>query len=568
MPRIVSVWFPAWPIERLRRHTPACVPGNTPFALVEAGGHGLTITAANTIAMQQGVAVGATLADVRAALPNLMTAPAEPRRDSAALLGLARWLGRYGPAHNCDGLDGAWIDVTGVPHLFGGERPLLDDLVRRFSAQGITARVGLADTLGGAHALARFGPPHASPNPAATSIAAPGRTREALAGLPVAALRLPSETVHLLGRLGLKRIGALYGLPRVALERRFRDSGRGASARKPGTQTARGTAAGVLLRLDQALGLIGEPRAALAPLPETAVRWPFPEPLISAEGIAAALDGLAGDLCGRLAAQGLGGRRFTLTLYRSDGTVAEVRAGTSAPSRDPAHLGRLIGEKLGSIDAGFGIDLMLLAVCGLEPLVHTQATLVTQPPDGQVRTAQAEPGALIDRLTSRLGESAVLRLEQSASHRPERAQRLRPAMLGLPWSSPEAASRRDRPHPARPAFLLHYPEPVGVVAEVPHGAPARLHWRRVVRRIVRAQGPERIAPEWWRGHSIDPLAANADAPHLPAGSHPATRDYWRLEDEAGAGYWVFREGLYEREEDATIEGADGDPRWYLQGLFA
>ena len=568
MPRIVSVWFPAWPIERLRRHRPAGVPRSVPFALVETGRHGLTITAANTIALQQGVTVGATLADVRAALPGLITAPAEQRLDNAALLGLARWLGRYGPAHNQDGPDGAWIDVTGVPHLFGGETALLDDLVQRLTAQGITARVGLADTPGAAHALARFGPARLSTRAPATSIAAPGQTREALAGLPVAALRLPPETVHLLGRLGLTRIGRLYGLPRVALERRFRDAGRGTSARKPGVQTARGAAAGVLLRLDQALGLIGEPRASLTPLPDTAVRQPFPEPLISAEGIATALGELAGDLCDRLAAQGLGGRRFALALYRSDGTVAEVRAGTSAAARDAAHLGRLIGEKLGSIDAGFGIDLMVLAVSGLEPLVHTQATLDTQGPIGRAPIAKTGPGALIDRLTSRLGESAVLRLEQRASYRPERAQRLRPAMHGLPWSCPEAASRRDRPHPARPAFLLHPPEPVSVVAEVPHGAPARLRWRRVVRCIVRTQGPERIAPEWWRGHCINPLAAGADATHLPAGVRPATRDYWRLEDEAGAGYWVFREGLYEREEEAALEGEDGDPRWYLQGLFA
>jgi protein ImuB len=101
---------------------------------------------------------------------------------------------------------------------------------------------------------------------------------------------------------------------------------------------------------------------------------------------------------------------------------------------------------------------------------------------------------------------------------------------------------------SRPAFLLASPEPIDVIAEVPEGPPARFTWRRVERRIARAEGPERIAPEWWReiGQRTDTKMGR-------------TRDYYRIEDEGGAGYWVFREGLYGREEEA--------PSWFLHGLF-
>ena len=540
------------------------MPESTPFALVEAGRHGLTITALNARASAEGLQIGATLADARAALPGLATAEAEPRQDDTALTGLAHWLGRYGPAHNRDGPDAAWVDVTGVAHLFGGEAALIGDLVQRLASQGITARVGLADTLGAAHAIARFGP-----GTIAACTAGIGETRTALAGLPVAGLRVPPATVHLLGRLGLKRIGDLYGLPRGALERRFLEVTKSRSGKSRGSLASGGMAATVLLRLDQALGLLREPRASLVPPPETSVRLPFPEPLISAQGIETALAQLARDLCQRLEALGLGGRRFRLALYRTDGTVAGVRAGTSAPARDAAHLGRLIGAKLGGIDAGFGIDLMVLAVDELEPIVATQPAL-----DAAAASCRGEIGPLIDRLTGRLGADRVLRLGLRPSHRPERAHRFHPAIAG-PVLPPGDHPPPGRRLPARPAFLLHPPEPVSVVAEVPDGAPVRLRWRRVVRCIVRMEGPERIAPEWWRGQSATGAAgilglqgASPDAAHLPAGARPATRDYWRLEDETGAGYWVFREGLYGREDEGGLGGEDGDPRWYLQGLFA
>jgi protein ImuB len=153
--------------------------------------------------------------------------------------------------------------------------------------------------------------------------------------------------------------------------------------------------------------------------------------------------------------------------------------------------------------------------------------------------ARGEAAQLVDRLANRLGALRVTRLEVCASHIPERSERRVTALSHareLAWPLP--------PGPARPSLLLEQPEPICVVAEVPEGPPARFTWRRVERRIIKAQGPQRVAPEWW-----DEIAAKKSG----------TRDYYRIEDEGGAGYWVFREGLYGRDEEL--------PRWFLHGLF-
>jgi protein ImuB len=511
MKRIVSVWLPLWPIERMRRTQPSLVPDAAALALVEAGTHGIRITAVNPHAAAEGVRIGQALADARAAFPGLATQPADPRRDRSGLLRLARWCGRYGPNRNIDGEDGLWIDITGVAHLYGGEEKLLCDLIGRLSRFKLTARAGLADTLGAAHALARF-----APSPA---LAEEGRAEARLSGLPIEALRLAPETVLLLKRLGLRRIGELYRLPRAALQRRFR--------------SAKGVEA-VLMRLDQALGVRAEPRRPLIEPPALFVQRSWPDPLISAEQLEAETAALAQELCAHLSARGLGARRLCLSLYRADGTVAEARAGLSSPSWAPEHMTALIGEKLAALDAGFGVDVMVLAAVQVEKPGAQQATLAPR-----LTGARADAAQLVDRLANRLGPARVRRLEPRASHIPERAEAQVAAL-----ARPQEVSWPPATGPARPSLLLEQPEPIRVVAEVPEGPPARFVWRRVERRIVKAQGPQRIAPEWW-----DEIATKKSG----------TRDYYRIEDEGGAGYWVFREGLYGRDEEL--------PRWFLHGLF-
>ena len=424
---------------------------------------------------------------------------------------MARWASRYSPTLNVDGDDGLWLDITGVPHLFGGESALLADLATRLARAGFTARLGLAETLGGAHALARF----AKTSPC---IVPDGKLRATLATLPVEALRLEPETAHLLRRLGLKRIGQLYDLPRASLERRFH---------------AKEAAEAVLRRLDQALGSRAEKREVLLPVPDFVVRLPFAEPLITHDGVMAGLDHLAGELCRALARAGRGARRVVLWAARTDGSSTAVEAGLSAPSREAAHLVRLLKDKIETIDMGFGVDLMALAALATEQLSRTQTSLT--------ETDEANgPEVLIDALANRLGIGAVRRLFSRASHMPERAQSLRSAFAGVPAWTGDAP-----PKPPPPFLLLAKPEPLTVLAEIPEGPPARFTWRRVSRRVVKAEGPERIAPEWWRALL----------------SKPRPRDYYRIEDEDGCRYWVFREGLYQ-------ESADEPPCWFLHGVFA
>ena len=536
MSRMVSVWLPNLPIERLKlRRNGTPFPVDRPFALVGNEDRGLLLTALNAAAMRAGLVPGMGLADARAISPHLLTAPAEPEKDAACLLALARWSGRYSPSLNVDGTDGLWLDVSGVPHLFGGVSALLTDMAMRFARLGFSARLALAETLGGAHALARFG--RASP-----SMVPEGKIGEALAPLPVEALRLDGDVTRLLKRLGLKRIGQIYDLPRTSLERRFH---------------SREAAEAVLRRLDQALGRREEPRNPLLPAPDYAARLPFPEPLITHDGVIAGLDHLAEKLCQALSLARRGARRLHLTIYRADGTSAVIEAGLSAPCHDPSHLARLFEERIAAIDVGFGVDLMVLAALATEPLLPAQTAFAKSDERGK-----QEP--LIDRLASRLSGSALCRLFSRESHIPERAQETRSALAGAShWAEPAPVK------PPRPCLLFAEPEPLDVLAEIPEGPPARFTWRRVTRRVVKSEGPERIAPEWWRELATpSPGKGEGGDGHRPSpgGGHVASsvrsnpypgpppsrgrevratpRDYYRIEDEDGRRYWVFRAGLY------------------------
>jgi protein ImuB len=550
MSRFVSVFLPHLAIERLKRERAGCgaapLADDRPLAIVGNEERGLLLTAVNAASLGEGLFPGLGLADARAICPHLLTLPAAPKKDGEALLDLARWAScRYSPTLNTDGDDGLWLEVTGVPHLFGGERALLADMARRLARAGFTARLALAETNGAAHALSRYARP--------SLIVPDGEIEAALAPLPVEALRLAPEITSLLRRLGLKRIGQLYALPRASLERRFH---------------SKVTADSVLLRLDQALGRTQEPRIPLLPSPDFVARLPFPEPLISHDGVLSALDHLASALCAKLARTGRGCRRMALWVARADGSSTVIEAGLSAPSREPKHLLRLVQDKVEAVDMGFGVDLMALSALVTQPLPLAQTSLTET--NGKIG-----PEALIDRLVNRLGVRAVRRLVPRASHIPELAQSLRNAFAGPSlWPAPLAK-------PPRPPLLFASPEPLTVLAEIPEGPPARFTWRHVTRRVVKAEGPERIAPEWWRGlgcrdgaaNSIPPLDGEGGSAEGRAGwasgevwrekrgaltSRP--RDYYRVEDEDGHRYWMFREGLYQESEH-------GVPSWYLHGVF-
>ncbi len=475
------------------------------------------LRAVNGAARRGGLACGQRHADARAILPALASAPAEPEGERAALARLGRWCARWSPLvaldEAGDGTAGLLIDITGVAHLFDGEAALIADMRRRLAAAGVPARLALAGTVGAAWGLARFGD-------AVEAVIPSGGESAALAALPVAALRIGEAMATRARRLGLKRIGDLAAMPRAGLARRFRD----------------GEGLTLVRRLDQALGIEPEPLACLGVPPRHAVRAACPEPLLDADGISTRLAGLASALAADLERAGLGARALTLSAWRTDGRVETLAIRLGRPGRAPAVWRRLFGEAgLGRIDPGFGIDALALRADIAEPLGPAQATL-----DGEAEAAGERLAALVDRLAARLGARAVRIARERPSWLPERAARWLPAQGAAMVAREEATGR------PRPLVLLDPPEPVETVYAVPEGAPAQFRWRRVLRRVTRAEGPERIEPEWWR----------------MAGRRRALRDYYRVEDDQGVRYWLYREGLFGRE----AEGAPA-PSWWMHGLF-
>jgi protein ImuB len=459
-------------------------------------------------------------------LPSLLSAPAEPDRDLATLKRLALWAERYSPCVMADARvpaqEGLLLDMTGGAHLFGGEAALLSDIRARLARAGIRARAAIADTPVAAWGLARYS--------VHDEVAAPaGRTREAIADLPMEALRLEAEALSLLRRFGLKRIGDLYGLPRAGLARRFRGE------------------AGLRLveRLDQALGAASEPLIPERPAPLYRAWTQFAEPLIDVEGVGFHLPGLAQALAAELERDGKGARRLRLTAFRVDGRTTVIEAGLSAPAVAPAHMLRLLRETgLGRLDLGFGIDAMMLSACWAEPLEARQAAMNGGGENAGRADAAERMAGLIDRLQARLSEGAVRRPEPRQSWLPERSEAW---VAARPAASPPPAEADVRP---RPILLLDPPEPVEAIAELPDGVPARFVWRRAPRRVVKAEGPERLSPEWWR-----------ELFSAPPEKSSRTRDYYRIEDDQGRRYWLFREGLFNRED------ADRSPSWWLHGMF-
>jgi protein ImuB len=516
----------------MRARRPASPPDpaldpKTPFSLILRNSRGAAVIhALNPVARAAGLRRGQTQADARAMIPQLVCKPADPEVDARALTALAVWAERWSPSVSLDpspegleGLEGLSLDVTGAAHLFGGEAALAAQIRDRLAEAGARARVALAPTPGAAWAMARWGEAGAG-----GCIADDDTVRGLLAPLPVEALRLDERTLIQARRFGLKRIGDLYPMPRAGLARRFRD----------------GAGVGLVQRLDQALGFTGEALTPVRPPPKYRAWQAWMEPVGDIEGVEARLVDLTADLSVPLVRDGQGAKALTLTGFRSDGGTTRLSVRMGRPGRDPGIWLRLFREAgLGRLELGFGLDALMLTADDVEAMTARQGAL-----ESEAEARQAESlAALIDRLSARLGEDRVLTPEPADSWIPERAERWRPA-LGRPLSPPAPDARR-------PILLLDPPEPVEAIAELPDGAPARFTWRRLSRRVTRADGPERLSPEWWRPR--------------PDGRQVRTRDYYRVEDDAGGRYWLFREGLYGRKYSGDPE--ERAPSWWMHGVL-
>ena len=463
------------------------------------------VLAADAAAQAVGLRVGMPATKAQVLVPGLVIQDADPAGDAEALDRLALWmLQRFAPIVAPDPPDGIVIDSTGADHLHGGEAAMLGTLIDKLAGVGIRVRGAVADTWGAAHGLARYGP-------RPTFISAPGAATADLAPLPITALRMSRELVDDLRVLGFERISDLMAQPRAPLTLRF------------GPELVR--------RIDQATGGIGEPIEPIRPPGLIEVRRAFAEPIGAAETIARYIGKLAVQLCEALELRAMGARRLDLICHRVDNRAQAVRVGTALPLRDAKRMTRLFSDKIETIDPGFGIEVMTLAATGAEPLAPKQVmtNLVEEP--------EPDVSGLIDLLANRVGEQNLYRAAPVASDVPERSVRRIPALApetGAEWPC----------HWPRPSRLLSHPEPIDTVALLPDHPPVSFTWRGMRRRVKRADGPERVFGEWWRR---DPELI-------------AVRDYFRLEDDAGDRYWVFRAG--DGEDPLT-----GSQRWFLHGIF-
>lgn len=406
---------------------------------------------------------------------------------------------------------------------------MVADLVFRLVQQGFCACAGLASTPGAAWAAARFG---------GGRIIAPGEEEEFLAALPLASLRLDASVCASLESVGLRTIGAVLSAPRAPLTRRF---GRG-----------------VVGRLDQALGLVEEAISPRFPPPPLSVERQLAEPILMAEGIEAMVRILVASVSRELERRQEGARTLQLTLFRVDGDIRRIGVQTSRPLRDPDLICWLFHERLlgleEEIDAGCGFELLRLSVLAADRFDMLQGDL-----SGNLGACDTDFAMFADRVAARLGPQAIMRPVAIESHIPERAVRM------MPFAKDEGQTLHAlAPAGDRPIRLFSHAEPVDVSAvEVPEGPPQQFRWRRELHRVARAEGPERIAPEWWlhAAPNVDgekEKGEQADAPKKAPDATRLTRDYFRVEDVEGRRFWLYREGLY---------GAATQPRWFMHGLL-
>jgi protein ImuB len=485
---------------------------------------------------------GQKATDALALVPDLAAADAEPEADAAALEALAHWCVRFSPAVALDPPDGLFLEIEGVAHLWGGETEMLADLRGRLLAAGLPFRLAIADTPGAAWALAHFGEDGA--------IAPRGGQAELLKSLPPQALRLEAEAAAQIERLGLRRLAQLMAIPRAPLARRF--------------------GAGTLMRLDQALGRAPEALAFARPPTPWFARLAFAEPISAPEDLARVAFDISARLCAALEAKGQGARRFELAYHRLDGKALRASVGLSIAGRDPVRLGKLFAPKLEALDPGFGIEAATLEAHEVEPTLERQRDLEpgafggsNEPTNAHMslkldhsrrrtgvhfggewsgpHSPQDGLAPLVDRLVNRLGEDRVWRACPAQSHVPELSVARAQPLAGAP-----AAGPAWNPEAPRPLRLFRRPEPVdGVIALTPDDPPSQFRWRGRLHRVRRAEGPERIAEEWWKA-PIDDVSVG----HV--------RDYYRVEDQEGGRFWLFRAGLYQPGEPA---------KWWLHGVF-
>jgi protein ImuB len=496
--RIVVIWFPHLITDWMLRRKSELK--NIPFALALTEKGRRVVKAVNDLAQQEGALNGMVVADCKALVPELKVFDYDPQQPKKLLHALAEWCLRYSPFVAVDEeADGLVLDASGCTHLWGGEENYLQDIHKRFKNFGYSIRTAMAETTGCAWAVCHYGKNGA--------IISAEKQAEVLSSLPSAALRLEENSLERLEKLGLKTIGSFMKMPRTALRRRFGQ--------------------GLLMRLDQALGTEMELMTPVKPPAPYEERLPSLDPIRTAGGIEIAIKTLLETLCARLNREGKGLRKCELRCYRLDGTIQKIEIGTNRPTRNTTHLFKLFELKIAQIDPDLGIELFILEAPVVEDLSGEQDALWALSSANE--TAVAE---LVDKLAAKIGHTSIHRYLPAEHYWPERS-------VKEAGSLTEKATSDWRTDLPRPLHLLSKPELIEVSVPIPDYPPLLFKYKNVLHTVKKADGPERIEQEWWTQKGL-------------------YRDYYCVEDEAGARYWLFRSGDY----------TSNNAKWFIHGFFA
>ncbi len=498
------------PTDRLIRKNGG-TPFKAPLVVSAKIANALHVHALETRAARLGLYKGQPLANARAMVQPLYVVPADEKADAALLEGIADWCDRFTPLVTLDAPDGLFLDITGAAHLFGGEAAMLAMVTRRIAEHGFAVRGAIAGTSLAAHALARFAPGMTVP---------PGHESAAMASLPITALDCDDKALRALRHAGLKTIGMVAERLHSELSERLGKA--------------------FVTRLKVMLGAAEQPLQPRRPLPDLMAEQRFAEPVVTEEAIAASLFSLAGSLSEILERQGRGVRVLQAAFFRADGRTLRIAIKIGEPLRDPKVMLRLLRQKLDGLadplDPGFGFDLIRL-----EALLAEKTRPGTMSFDSN-ENARRQIAFLIDRLSARFGAQRVQRFVPQDTHIPEAAGMAVPAQDRDFGQENWVLKRLPGDPPRRPLRLLEKPEEIEAgLPLAPDGPPKFFRWRQCRHNVTRAEGPERIAMEWWRSHGL-------------------TRDYFRVETHTGQRFWLYRDGLHTQNQPA--------PRWYLQGIFS
>lgn len=495
--RFVSIWFRHLSIDWFTKRQPEL--GKQPFVLRTPSRGRMIVTGVNDIASKAGIVNGMVLADARAVVPNLQVLDDQPDLPPRLLNKFADWCIRFTPSAAIDLPDGLVLDVTGCSHLWGGDQHYINEITNKIKALGYSVRVAIADTIGSAWAAARYGK---------NLLIDIGMHVNELLSLPPEALRIERDATDRLHKLGLHRISQFISMPRPTLRKRF------------GQQ--------FIDRIDQAMGKQEEIITPIQPIEPYQERLPCMEPIVTATGISIALEQLLKVLCERLYKEQKGLRTAVFKCYRVDSKIQQISIGTNRPSCSVKHLFKLLSEDISKIEPDLGIDLFVLEAPVVEDHIPQQEKFF----EAGGGLEDIKLSELIDRLAGRFGAGSIHRYLPDEHYWPERSFRKASSLIEkpvTPW----------RHSNLRPMQLLPKPEPIDVAAPIPDYPPMSFIYRNKLHTVVKADGPERIEQEWW----------------LQQGQH---RDYYKVEDEQGCRYWLFRLGHYN----------DKSFQWYIHGFFA